>query len=211
MSDQIQLRAFVYLDRLQPQFAAFAGAVADGAPPVEDMSSLYVELSPSNWVFPIVDKVLKSVDVLPGAQLVERQYGMLEVHSESQAEVRRAAEVILEEIGVSETDRIAPRVVSEQVVTNIHPRQAQVLNRKNWGTIIEGGQSMLILEVEPAAYICLAANEAEKASPVFLNQMNSTGVYGRMWMSGTEAAVLAARDAALAAIDAVAGQENMRE
>lgn len=202
----IQLRAFCHLDRIQPQFAAFVGAIAAGSPPVEDMSSLYVELAPSNLVFPIVDTVLKSVDVQPGAQLVERQYGMFEIHSASQAEVRRAAEVILDEMGLPETARLAPRVVSQQVVTNIHPHQAQVLNRFNRGTMIEGGQTMLVLEVEPAAYICLAANEAEKASLVFLNHMSSVGVYGRLWMSGTEAAILAARDAAIAAIQSVDGQ-----
>lgn len=206
MRDGVQLRAFCYLDRLQPQFAAFVGTIADGSPAVEGMSSIYVELSPSNLVFPLLDKVLKSVDVHPGAQLVERRYGMVTVHSESQAEVQRAAQVILEEMGLPETARLAPRVVSDEVVTNVHPRQAQVLNRLNRGTMIEGGQTLLVLEVEPAAYITLAANEAEKSAPVFLNHMESVGAYGRLWMSGTEAGILVARDAALAAIASVTGQ-----
>ena len=202
----IQLRALCPLDRLQPQFAAFVGAVSDGSPPVEGMSVLYIELSPSNWVFPVVDRVLKSVAVVPGAQQVERQYGMFEVHSASQAEVLRAAEVALEAIGLPETDRYAPRVVSEQVITNIHPNQAQVLNRFNRGTMIEAGQTMLVLEVEPAAYVCLAANEAEKAAPVFLNHLESVGMFGRMWLSGTEAEIAAAREAALTALSSVAGR-----
>ncbi|HMR14482.1 MAG TPA: hypothetical protein PKE42_12170, partial [Arachnia sp.] len=103
--------------------------------------------------------------------------------------------------------RLAPKVASEQIITNIHPLQAQVLNRFNQGTMIEGGQTMLVLEVEPAAYITLAANEAEKAAPVFLNHMSSVGVYGRVWMSGTEADIMAARDAAVTAINAVSGQQ----
>lgn len=203
---EFQLRAYCHLDRIQPQFAAFAGSVAAGAPPVEGMSSLYIEMAPGNWVFKVVDRVLKSVDVLPGAQIVERQFGMFEVHSSSQAEVLRAGEVVLESLGVPLESRLAPSIVSEQIITNVHPSQAQVLNRNNMGTMIEGGQTMLVLEVEPAAYICLAANEAEKAAPVFLNQMNSVGLYGRMWMSGTEADILAAREAAVTAINEVTGQ-----
>lgn len=201
-----QLRAFCHLDRLQPQFAAFVGAVANGAPPVEGMSALYVEMAPGNWVFHIVDKVLKAVDVQPSAQEVERQFGMFAVHSQSQAEVQRAGEVVLESLGVPLESRIAPVIASEQIITNIHPAQAQVLNRWNQGTMIEGGQTMLVLEIEPAAYITYAANEAEKSAPVFLNHMSSVGMYGRMWMSGTESDILAARQAACSAINAVTGQ-----
>lgn len=204
--DDFSLRVYCHLDRLQPQFAAFVGAIAAGAPPIEGMSSLYIEMSPGNWVFRVVDKVLKAVDVKPGAQLVERQYGMFEVHSASQAEVLRAGEVVLETLGLTETDRVAPRVVSEQVITNVHPYQAQVLNRTNRGTMIEGGQTMLVMEVEPAAYITLAANEAEKAAPIFLNHMSSVGVFGRMWLSGTESDIMAAREAAVNAINSVTGQ-----
>ena len=204
--DTFQLRAYVHLDRLQPQFAAFVGAISGGAPPVEGMSALYVEMAPGNWVFRVVDSVLKATDVLPGAQLVERQFGMFEVHSWSQADVLRAGEVVLETLGLAKEARIAPEVASEQIITNVHPSQAQVLNRMNRGTMIVGGQTMLVLEVEPAAYINLAANEAEKASPVFLNHLTSVGVFGRMWMSGTESDILAARSAALTAINEVAGR-----
>lgn len=203
---QFQLRAYCHLDRIQPQFAAFVGAISAGSPPIEGMSSLYIEMAPGNWVFPVVDKVLKAVDVQPSAQLVERQYGMFEVHSMDQAEVLRAGEVVLETLGLPVEARIAPTIASEQVITNVHPYQAQVLNRFNRGTMIEAGQTMLVMEVEPAAYISLAANEAEKAAPVFLNHLTSVGVYGRMWLSGTEADILAAREAAVTAINAVTGQ-----
>lgn len=208
MSEQadFQLRAFCHLDRLQPQFAAFVGAVAKGAPAIEGMSSLYVEMAPANWVFRVVDRVVKTVDVLPGAQSVERQFGMLEVHSKSRADVQRAGQIVLETLGLQEEDRLAPKIISEQVIHNVHPSQVQVLNRSNKGTMIEGGQTMLVLEVEPAAYICLAANEAEKVAHVYLNHMTSVGLYGRLWMSGTESDVLAARDAAVQAINSVVGQ-----
>ena len=212
MSDQptTQLRAYCHLDRIQPQFAAFVGAISAGSPPIEGMSSLYIEMAPGNAVFPVVDKVLKAVDVQPGAQLVERQFGMFEVHSADQAEVLRAGDVILDYLGVALADRVRPTIASEQIITNVHPRQAQVLNRFNGGTMIEAGQTMLVMEVEPAAYIALAANEAEKAAPVFLNHLTSVGIYGRMWMSGSEADILAARDAAVTAIRSLSGREDAR-
>lgn len=202
----IQLRAFCHIDRMQPQFAAFIGTITQGDPPVQDMASLYVEMAPSNWVFRMVDQVVKAADVRPGSQIVERQYGMFEVHSLSQADVIRAGEVVLAELGLGIEARMAPRVASVQVVTNVNPYQAQLLNRLNRGTMLVAGETLLVLEVEPAAYITLAANEAEKASPVHLNHFSSVGAFGRLWMSGTEADILAARDAALAAISAVTGQ-----
>lgn len=205
-SEDFQLRAFCHLDRMQPQFAAFIGTITQGDPPVEGMASLYVEMAPGNWVFRIVDKVVKATDVRPGSQVVERQYGMFEVHSLSQADVLRAGEVVLEELGLGVEERIRPSVASQQVITNVNPYQAQLLNRFNRGTMLVAGQTLLVLEVEPAAYITLAANEAEKAAPVHLNHFSGVGVYGRLWMSGTESDVLAAQDAALTAIDAVSGR-----
>lgn len=204
--DDFQLRTFCHIDRMQPQFAAFIGTITQGDPPVEGMASLYVEMSPGNWVFRVVDKVVKSTDVRPGSQIVERQYGMFEVHSASQADVLRAGEVVLEELGLDVEQRIKPTVASQQIITNVNPYQAQLLNRFNRGSMLVAGQTMLVLEVEPAAYITLAANEAEKASPVSLNHFSSVGVYGRLWMSGSESDILAAQDAALTAIENVTGR-----
>lgn len=201
-----QLRAFCHIDRMQPQFAAFVGTIAMGDPPVDGMASLYVEMAPGNTVFNVVNKVVKATNVRPGAQVVERQFGMFEVHSASQADVIRAGEVVLEELGLDVDSRVAPKVASQQVITNVNPYQAQLLNRLNRGTMLVAGQTMLVLEVEPAAYITLAANEAEKAAPVFLNHMSSVGVYGRLWMSGTESDILAAQRAALTAIDSTTGR-----
>lgn len=205
MSTNFELRAYAHLDRLQPQFAAFVGAIAEGDPQIEGMSSLYIEMAPGNWVYSTMDKVLKATDVQPGAQMVERQFGMFEVHSESQADVLRAGEVVLETLGLPLEARIAPKIASEQIITNVDPYQAQILNRYNQGTMIVAGQTMLVLEVEPAAYITLAANEAEKAAPVFLNQMMSVGMYGRMWMAGSESDILAAHRAAITAINEISG------
>ena len=203
---QFKLRAFCHLDRIQPQFAAFVGKIASGAPPVEGESTLYVEMVPGIWVYRIVDRVLKAVDVQPSAQMVEREFGMLAVHAFSQANVLRAGEVVLEALDLSIEDRLAPRIVSEHIITNIHPSQAQVLSRDKGGTMIEGGQPLLVVECEPAAYINLAANEAEKAAQVSLNHLSSVGVFGRIWMSGSESEIMAARNAAVKAISSVTGR-----
>lgn len=206
---QFKLRAFCHLDRIQPQFAAFVGKIASGAPPVEGESTLYVEMVPGIWVYRIVDRVLKAVDVQPSAQMVEREFGMLAVHAFSQANVLQAGEVVLEALDLSIEDRLAPRIVSEHVITNIHPSQAQVLNRDNGGTMIEGGQTLLVMECEPAAYINLAANEAEKAAQVSLNHLSSVGVFGRIWMSGSESEIMTARNAAVNAISSVTGRPTV--
>ena len=202
--EEFQLRAYVHLDRMQPQYAAFVGAVTQGDPPSEGMASLYVEMSPGNWVFRVVDTVVKSTDVRPGAQIVEREFGMFEVHSLSQADVLRAGEVTLAEIGRSASDAVRPEIASIQVITNVNPYQAQLLNRFARGTMLVAGQTMLVVEVAPAAYINLAANEAEKAAPVSLMHVSSVGRFGRLWMAGMEADVLAARDAAISSIEHLA-------
>src|SRR5690606_41124095 len=133
--DSFQLRAYCHIDRMQPQFAAFIGTITQGDPPVEGMASLYVEMAAGNWVFPMVDQVVKSTDVRPGTQIVEREFGMFEVHSMSQADVLRAGEVVLETLDRRIEDRVKPQVASMQVITNVNPYQAQLLNRFNRGTM----------------------------------------------------------------------------
>lgn len=205
MAEDFSLRAYCYLDRMQPQYAAFVGTVTQGDLPVEGMASLYVEMAPGNWVFRVVDIAVKATDVKPGAQIVEREFGMFEVHSPSQADVLQAGAVVLAELGLSMLDRKKPEIASEQIITNVNPYQAQLLNRFSRGQMLVPGQTMLVMEVAPAAYINLAANEAEKAAPISLMHVSSVGRFGRMWMSGTEADIIAARDAAVTAIQAIQG------
>lgn len=206
MAEDFSLRAYCYLDRMQPQFAAFVGTVTQGDLPVEGMASLYIEMAPGNWVFRVVDIAVKATDVKPGAQIVEREFGMFEIHSPSQADVIQAGMVVLGELGLKLGDRKKPEIASEQIITNVNPYQAQLLNRFARGMMLVPGQTMLVMEVAPAAYINLAANEAEKAAPVNLMHVSSVGRFGRMWMSGTEADILAARDAAVNAINCIEGK-----
>ena len=206
MSDEFQLRAYCYLDCMQPQFAAFVGTVTQGDLPVEGMSSLYVEMAPGNWVFRVVDIAVKATDAKPGAQIVEREFGMFEIHSLSQEDVIQAGLMVLDQLGLKVPDRKKPEIASVQVITNVNPYQAQLLNRFSRGMMLVPGQTMLVMECAPAAYINLAANEAEKAAPVNLMHVSSVGRFGRMWMSGTEADMVAARDAAATALTEIEGQ-----
>lgn len=206
MAEGFDLRAYCYLDRMQPQYAAFNGTITQGDLPVAGMASLSVEMAPGNGVFRIVDVAVKATDAKPGSQIVEREFGMFELHSHSQADVQRAGEVVLAELGLQQSQRITPEIASVQVITNVDPYQAQLLNRFTKGMMLVAGETMLVLECAPAAYINLAANEAEKAAPVNLMHIVSVGRFGRLWMSGSEADILAARDAAVTALASIEGR-----
>lgn len=191
---------------MQPQYAAFVGTITQGDLPVEGMASLYVEMAPGNWVFRVVDIAVKATDAKPGAQIVEREFGMFEIHSLSQEDVIQAGQMVLDQLELKVTDRKRPEIASLQVITNVNPYQAQLLNRFSRGMMLVPGQTMLVLECAPAAYINLAANEAEKAAAVSLMHISSVGRFGRLWMAGTEADILAARDAAVNALNSLEGQ-----
>ncbi len=207
-NSSVQLRAYFFIDRMQPQYAAYFGTVTSGDIPVAGMSQLYVELAPGNEVFRIVDIALKSTDVKPGVQIVEREFGVLEIHSDSQESVREAGQVILDRLGMKEEDRIRPKVASVQLITNVSPYQAQLINRSRKGHMLVPGEALYVLEVTPAAYIDLAANEAEKAANVRLIRLQDVGRFGRLFMAGTEADVRTAQLASIDAIEKLTGVEK---
>lgn len=206
MADKFELRAYCYIDRMQPQYAAFVGTITQGDLPVEGMADLYVEVAPGNEVFKLVDIAVKATEARPGAQLVEREFGMFEIHSHSQAAVLEAGRVVLERLGLQESQRLKPQVASVQVITRVDPYQVQLLNRFRRGGMLVAGETLFILECQPAAYINLAANEAEKYANIKLIHISSVGRFGRMWMSGSEAEVLAARQAATSALENLQGK-----
>ena len=157
-----QLRCYSYLDRMQPQYAAFVGTITQGDLPTEGMASLYIEMAPGNEAFRMVDIAVKATEAKPGAQLVEREFGMFEVHSRSQAEVLEAGRVVLERLGLQISDRVKPEIASVQIITNVDPYQAQLLNRFRRGSMLVPGETMLVLECAPAAYINFACQRSRK-------------------------------------------------
>ncbi|GBD84446.1 BMC domain protein [bacterium BMS3Abin02] len=207
MSD-VELRTYAFLDSLQPQYAAFLGTTAQGFLPLAGDASLYVEISPGIEINRLTDIALKSTTVKPGMQIVERYYGMLEIHSPEQAETRAAGAAILDELGLTETDRIKPRILSSQLIRRIDDHQAQLINRTRHGQMIIPGQTLYVMEVEPAAYAPLAANEAEKAADINVLEVRAFGSMGRVYLGGEERDIDVGWRAAVAAIEAVEGREK---
>lgn len=208
MSNGFQLRCYVYLDRMQAQFAAFIGTITQGDLSTEGMASLYIEMAPGMEVFRVVDIAVKATRARPGVQIVEREFGTFEVHHDEQAEVLEAGRIVLDRLDLNKEDRVKPKVVASQIITNVDPYQAQLLNRFRRGTMLIPSQTMLVMEVAPAAYITYAVNEAEKAASINLLHFSGIGRFGRMWLSGTESEIVTARDAAAQALDALDGREE---
>lgn len=206
MATSVTLRTFVVLDNLQPQLAAFTGCTGRGFPPVREMASLWVEIAPGIAINSITDICLKRTRVQPAVQVVERAFGILEVHDLDQGEVRQAGRNILDYLGLEETDRMKPKVVSRQIIRAIEPMHAQVVNRNRDGSMLIPGESLFILECEPAAYAVFAANEAEKAARVTLVHVQPYGAFGRLNLSGEEAQIDAAAAAAVTALESLSGR-----
>lgn len=203
----VELRSYVFLDSLQPQHAAFLGTVARGFLPIPGDASLWIEISPGIEINRITDIALKATEVRPGIQIVERLYGLLEVHSYSQAAVRAAGAAILDALEVREEDRLKPRVVSSQIIRNIDPHQVQLINRMRHGHMILAGQTLYVMEVQPAAYAALAANEAEKAAELNILEVTAFGSFGRLYLGGEEKDIMAGYQAAVDAVQSVSGRE----
>ncbi|NES85209.1 MAG: hypothetical protein F6K10_29470, partial [Moorea sp. SIO2B7] len=182
----IELRSYVYIDSLQPQHAAYMGTVALGFLPLPGDTSLWIEISPGIEINRITDIALKSTAVRPGVLVVERLYGLLEVHANKQGETRTAGKAILDALGVREQDRLKPRVISSQIIRNIDAHQTQLINRTRRGQMLLAGQTLYVLEVEPAAYAALAANEAEKSALINILQISAVGSFGRLYLGGEE-------------------------
>lgn len=208
MAEKFSLRCYCYLDRMQPQYAAFVGTVTQGDLTIEGMAALYVEMAPGNEVFRVVDIAVKSTEVKPGAQVVEREFGMFEVHSLNQAAVQEAGRIVLDRLALSMEDRIRPKVISIQTITRIDPYQAQLLNRFTRGNMIVPNETLLVLEAAPAAYITYACNEAEKTANIKVNHVSSVGRFGRMWLSGSESEIETAREAAIQALESLEGVDG---
>ena len=205
MSD-ITIRALMQIDNLQPKFAAYNGATVQGSIPLSGDTVLIGELAPGNGVFGLIDRALKASAVEATTQMVEREFGFFILRSPSNAEVSMARDAILSELGATMSDRIKPSISSTQIITSVEPYQAQLLNKWRKGALLVPGQTLGIIECAPAAYISIAANEAEKAAEIDMVEIRAVGRFGRLFVSGSENSVKAAVEAAVAAIEAVEGR-----
>jgi hypothetical protein len=204
----VELRGFVYLDRLQPQVAAYIGANARGYIPVAGMAATLVEVSPGVLINQLTDAAVKSANVRPGLMVVERHFGVLEFHSEAQAEVKHAGGAILKSMGVTLEQRVKPKILSSQIINKVNAYHAQMVNVSRLCSMLLPGQDLYILECVPAAYIMIAANEAEKNSTITLVDCRTYGAVGRLYLGGKQADVARASKAAESAVLNITGRET---
>ena len=206
MANGIELRGYAFLDSLQPQYAAFIGTISTGFLPLAGESSLWIEVAPGIEINRLTDIALKATNVTPAMQIIERVFGLLEVHSPQQAETRAAGEAILDALDLKIEDRLKPEILSSQLIRRIEDHHAQLVNRTRHGQMIIPGQTLFVLECAPAAYASLAANEAEKAANINILEVRSFGAVGRVYLGGEEADMDVGWKAAVAALEGVEGR-----
>ena len=203
----VTLRTYVFLDSLQPQLAAFIGTTARGFLPVAGDASMLIETAPGLIINRITDVALKATQATPAIMVVERAFGLLEIHHRDKGQVIDGGQAVLDYLGIQESDRVKPKTVSDQVIRAVEPYHAQVINKSRYGDMLIAGESLFILESEPAGYIAFAANEALKAARVKLIDASLFGAYGRLYLSGAEADIDAARHGALKGLATVTGKD----
>ena len=190
----VELRTYIFIDSLQNQMASYIAMVAKGYFPVAGQASCVIEISPGIEINRLTDIAVKATDVKPGLQIVERLFGLLEFHSHNQGDARDAGRAVLSALDQDETNRMKPRILTSQLIKNIDPHHAQLINRIRFGNMIVKGDTLYILEIEPAGYAYYAANEAEKASHINIIEVVGFGRYGRIYIAGEEAEVLVSKE-----------------
>lgn len=204
----IDLRAFAIIDRLQRQFVGFIGSTALGYYPVAGQSAFFVEIAPGIEINSITNVVLKRANVKPGAMVVERTFGMLEVHGDTPADVREAADEVLDYLRLKEEDRLKPKIVASDMIDRMDGHMTQIVNRFRNSSMLLEDDALYVLEMVPAGYAGFAANEAEKAADVKLIHVTVFGASGRLYLAGERSDVLAAREAAQEALASLEGREE---
>lgn len=195
------LRSFIFLDQLQPQTMCYLGSWIKGSLPRRNMAAQIIEVAPGLDIEALTDIALKEADVQGGILVVERQFGYLEIHSRDIAAVKASAEAVLAALGKTSSDAMPPKILASKIITRIDPNHAFLINRNKGGSMILAGETLFVLETEPAAYAILASNAAEKAASIKIVDYRMIGATGRLYLSGTESEVKAAASAAERALE----------
>lgn len=194
------LRSCIFIDKLQPQTMCYLGTFIRGSLPRTNMAAQILEIAPGLDVEPLTDIALKEADVKAGMLVVERQFGYLEIHSRSTDSVRQAAAAVMNALGATEADTRPPEILASKIITNVDHEHAFLINRNKAGSMLLPGESLFVMEMQPASYAILAVNEAEKASPIKVVDYRMMGATGRVYLAGNEDAVRTAAEAAEAAL-----------
>ena len=208
----VELRVYLPIPDLGRQFAAYLGTPmrARGYPPIEGDHALIVEVAPALAIERIIDLALKAVpEVEPGIHFVERQFGVLEVHSRDPADVERAGRAILHGIEAKAEDGLRPRVLYTDVIEDVTDQHAVILNRNREASMLLPGQTLLVVEMVPALFAAFAANAAERVAPeLTLVTVSMIGAAGRVYLAGATADIVRAREEITRVLDDVAGREH---
>src|SRR5205814_2250111 len=183
-----ELRSFIFLSRLQPQTMCYLGTWIRGSLPRSHVAAQVIEVAPGLDIEPLTDVAVKHADVKAGILVVERQFGYLEIHGGTD-EVQAAASAVLGALGATARDASRPEILASKIITMLDPQQAFLVNRNKIGSMALAGESLCVLEMRPASYAILAANEAEKAARIKLVDYRMIGATGRLYLSGSEADV----------------------
>ena len=196
-----ELRSSIFLDQLQPQTLSYLASWMRGSLPRANVAAQIIEVAPGLDIEGLTDIALKHTDVQAGMLVVERQFGYLEFHSRSTDAVKASAEEVLSALGASPADATAPTILASKIITRVDHQHAFLINRNKLGSMILGGESLFVLEMQPASYAILAANEAEKAANIKVIDYRLIGATGRVYLSGDEAEIRNARDSAVDALE----------
>ncbi|WP_440997720.1 BMC domain-containing protein [Arhodomonas sp. SL1] len=198
-----ELRSFIFIDQLQPQTLCYIATWMRGSLPRRNMAAQIIEIAPGLDIEALTDIALKGAAVRAGVLVVERQFGYLEIHAESTAEVKASAESVLEALGAQPDEATSPQILASKIVTRIDHQHAFLINRNKLGSMILGGESLYLLECQPASYAIIASNEAEKQANIKVVDYRMIGANGRLYLSGDEAEIRNAKDAAEDALRAL--------
>lgn len=195
-----ELRSFIFIDQLQPQTLSYMSTWMRGSLPRANMAAQIIEVAPGLDIEALTDIAVKHTDVRAGILVVERQFGYLEFHSRDTAAVKASAAAVLDALDADAGQAIPPKILGSKVITNIDHQHAFLINRNKLGSMIIAGEALYTLEMQPASYAVIAANEAEKAANIKVVDYRMIGANGRVYLSGSEADIPNAREAAESAL-----------
>ena len=201
-----ELRSFIFLDQLQPQTLGYLATWIRGSLPRANVAAQIIEVAPGLDIEALTDVALKHTEVQAGVLVVERQFGYLEFHSRSTSAVQTAASSVLDALGARAEDATRPQILASKVITRIDHQHAFLINRNKLGSLVLGGQSLFVMEMQPASYAILATNEAEKAANITVVDYRMIGATGRVYLVGEEAEIRNAREAAESALRTAGGR-----
>jgi len=204
------LRSFIFIDQLQPQTMSYVASWMRGYLPRANVAAQIIEVAPGLDIENLTNIALKHAGVRAGILVVERQFGYLEFHSRDTSAVRESAQAVLDALGAEAEEAMRPKILGSKVVTRIDNQHAFLINRNKLGSMVLGGESLYLLEMQPASYAILAANEAEKAANIKVVDYRMIGANGRVYLSGRESEIRSAREAAEHALGGIEDEEGMK-